>query len=442
MRSCFRRPTRRLFFAAALLAVCSLLALPSCGPEVGRTGWLTDGQWFKGNTHVHSRWSDGRDWPETVAQWYKEHGYHFLVVTDHNTLQQGERWVSEGDAARFEAYRARFGDDWVETRLTTDAKTGQPVRQVRAKGLEEYRGRFEEPDRFLLVMGEEITGKHGKVHVHANALNLAEAVPPHEGETFEATIAADVAAVRTQEEAIGRPILVHLNHPNWGGVVPVEQIWPVADLHFFEVMNSVPTNVFTRGSDTTLSTDRLWDVMLAKRLGDLRLGPIYGIAADDSHNLEGGSGTGWIMVRAAELAPGPLVQAMRRGDFYATTGVLLKDLRWDGKRLTVAVEADRDLAYRIQFIGTLPGYDRSREDARDDKGNLLPPTQRYSPDIGKVLKEVEGTRAEYVCTGSELYVRARVVSSRVVPYTGKEKDQDLPPVYETAWTQPVVPGAK
>ena len=422
---------RRLLWLAAV--ACLLLPVAARAAD--------SPQWFKGNTHVHSRWSDGRDFPEMVADWYKTHGYHFLVVTDHNTLQQGEKWVTvpkPEHVASLEKYRAKFGDDWIETRVVTNAKTGKPEKQVRAKKLEEYRGRFEEPGRFLLVMGEEITGKHGKVHVHMNALNLSVMVPPQRGKTFEATIAADVAACREQEKRLGRPILTQLNHPNWGGTVPVEAIWPVADLRFFEVMNSRPTEVYNRGNDTMLSADRLWDVILAKRLGDLGMRPIYAIAADDSHNVDGSSGTGWIMVRATELAPGPLIQAMRRGDFYATTGVLLKDLRWDGKRLTVAVEPERDLTYRIQFIGTLPGYDRSREDARDEKGNLLPPTRRYSADIGKVLKEVEGTRAEYICTGKELYVRARVVSSRVVPYPGKERDKGLPPVYETAWTQPMV----
>ena len=442
------RVFRRQFLAAAVLA--TLVVLAGCGTSTHAADPAAGAaRWFKGNTHVHSRWSDGRDFPEMVADWYKTHGYQFLVVTDHNTLQQGEKWVEVAKpehVACLEKYRAKFGDDWVETRTVRAEKddpkagiqAGQAIVQARAKRLEEYRGRFEEPGRFLLIMGEEITGKHGNVHVHMNALNLAEMVPPQQGKTFEATIAADVAAVRAQEQAIGRPILTQLNHPNWGGVVPVEQIWGVADLHFFEVMNSRPTEVFTRGNDTMLSTDRLWDVILAKRLGDLGLGPVYGIAADDSHSIDGGSGSGWVMVRATELAPGSLIQAMRRGDFYATTGVLLKNLQWDGKRLTVAVEPERGLTYRIQFIGTLPGYDRSREDARDEKGNLLPPTRRYSPDIGKVLKEVEGTRAEYVCTGRELYVRARVVSSRVVPYPNKERDKGLPAVYETAWTQPMV----
>jgi len=36
------------------------------------------GQWYKGNTHAHTAWSDGRELPELAADWYKSHGYHFL----------------------------------------------------------------------------------------------------------------------------------------------------------------------------------------------------------------------------------------------------------------------------------------------------------------------------------------------------------------------------
>ena len=38
-------------------------------------------------------WSDGDDYPEQIAKWYKDQGYHFLALSDHNTLQVGERWV-------------------------------------------------------------------------------------------------------------------------------------------------------------------------------------------------------------------------------------------------------------------------------------------------------------------------------------------------------------
>ena len=54
----------------------------------------TDGfQWYRGNIHTHSLWSDGDDYLESIALWYREHGYDFVCFTDHNVLPRGERWI-------------------------------------------------------------------------------------------------------------------------------------------------------------------------------------------------------------------------------------------------------------------------------------------------------------------------------------------------------------
>src|SRR5210317_647979 len=72
--------------------------------------------WWKGNTHTHTFWSDGQDYPEMVAAWYKDNGYNFLTLSDHNLLSQGQRWTeinqrhTEGDI--HQKYLDRFGPDW------------------------------------------------------------------------------------------------------------------------------------------------------------------------------------------------------------------------------------------------------------------------------------------------------------------------------------------
>ena len=43
-------------------------------------------QWFKGNTHTHTLNSDGDSTPDDVVRWYRENGFQFLVLTDHNFL--------------------------------------------------------------------------------------------------------------------------------------------------------------------------------------------------------------------------------------------------------------------------------------------------------------------------------------------------------------------
>ena len=35
------------------------------------SGPSAEARWFKGNLHTHSLWSDGDDYPEMIADWYK-----------------------------------------------------------------------------------------------------------------------------------------------------------------------------------------------------------------------------------------------------------------------------------------------------------------------------------------------------------------------------------
>ena len=53
----------------------------------------TDGNWYKGNLHMHSTRSDGKLEPEEALEVYKTAGYDFISMTDH--------WV-EGDAGRYD----------------------------------------------------------------------------------------------------------------------------------------------------------------------------------------------------------------------------------------------------------------------------------------------------------------------------------------------------
>ena len=99
--------------ALAALALTLTAATLACRPGSVAPGGGDGARWWKGNTHTHRLWSDGDDFPEMVAEWYKGHGYHFLAITDHNTLADAERWwrVPAAGIGReaYEKYRARFG---------------------------------------------------------------------------------------------------------------------------------------------------------------------------------------------------------------------------------------------------------------------------------------------------------------------------------------------
>jgi len=393
-------------------------------------------RWYKGNLHTHSLWSDGNDFPEMIVDWYVQHAYDFLGLSDHNILSRGEKWVPEDQAARrgaidaLQRYQARFGNDWVETR-EQDGKI-----EIRLKTLDEFRSRFEKPGEFLLLQAEEITDRFGQLPIHINANNLVELIRPQGGNSVRETMANNLIAVEQQGLRWGRPILAHLNHPNFGYAVTAEDMAAVEQERFFEIYNGHP-DVAHLGDAQHAGLERMWDIANTIRLGEMHARPLYGLATDDSHNYFGNRGAspgrGWVMVPATELTPEAIIQGLDTGRFYSSSGVTLQRVHYDpqSRVYQIDIAPDDGVEYVTEFIGTLKSYDRSVQPVRDQDGKELPVTRQYSTDVGKVLQRVEGVRASYRLTGDELYVRAVVSSSR------KHQNPSWDGQLEQAWTQPV-----
>jgi hypothetical protein len=393
-------------------------------------------QFWKGNLHTHSLWSDGDDFPEMIADWYKRNGYHFLALTDHNLLSEGDKWVSaDANATRSRAlkkYAARFGERWVETR----EKKGKL--EVRLKPLAEFRSLLEEPGKFLLIPAEEITHSFAKRPIHINGINLRDAVKPIDGKDAIETITVNMRQVSDQRKKSGRAMIAFLNHPNFGWGVRAEELLLSEELKYFEVFNGHP-GVGNYGDTLHASTERVWDIALALRLGKHQLPVVYGLATDDSHGYHEfgvgkvNPGRGWVMVNAPHPTAEAIVKGIETGDFYSSTGTLLKSAIRKGNQYRVEVQEQPGIQYKIQFIGTLKDADLSSQEQLDKDGKLLPVTNLYSADIGKVLGEADGPAASYGISGKELYVRAKVISTKPHPNPYAKGD------VEVAWTQPIVP---
>jgi len=424
--------------SAASCPVCWLLlsALFLIAIRGSAATGATPSTWWKGNLHTHSLWSDGDDYPEMIVEWYKLHGYQFLALSDHNVLAQGSKWIdattNKGGAVALEKYLKRYGTNRVHLRETNGR------RQVRLKTFPEYREQFEEPGRFLLIQNEEITDKYKSKPIHVNATNLRDLIEPQGGNSVREVIQNNVNAVFEQHRRTGRPMFPHLNHPNFDWGVTAEDLMPVKNERFFEVYNGHPL-VHNEGDDTHASTDRLWDIILTMRLTDYNDGAVYALGVDDSHNYhtlsssKSNPGRGWVVVRATRLTTANIVAAMEAGDFYASSGVRLKDVRRGMDRYEIEIAPEEGVTYTTQFIGTRKGFDRSSKPLLDEKGEPLLVTRQYSKEIGQVLAEVTGPAANYTLKGDEIYVRARTISSKLKanPYVKGE--------FERAWTQPLIP---
>lgn len=391
-------------------------------------------RWWKGNLHTHSFWSDGDDFPEMIAAWYKERGYHFLAISDHNVLQQGQRWVTIGTnqtrRLALRKYLNRLGTNWVQTRMETN------VLQARLKPLFEYQALFQDAGRFLLIQSEEITDYFGKLPVHMNATHIRELIKPQGGKSVREVMQNNVTAVLDQAKSTGQPMLPHLNHPNFEWGVTAEDLAAVRGERFFEVYNGHP-GVKNPGDAEHSSTDRMWDIAIALRLAGPHPEALYGIGVDDSHSYHqfgvrfSNAGRGWIMIRSRYLTPEHLLAAMERGDFYASSGVTIQETASTDSEIRLSILTEKGVQYRTEFIGTRRGFDVQSEPVKGKDGQELPVTRRYSPKIGEVLAVVDGPAASYRFKGDELYVRARVTSTKDKVNPSREEEKEM------AWTQPI-----
>jgi len=146
-------------------------------------------RWFKGNTHTHTLNSDGDSTPDEVVRWYREHGYQFVFLTDHNFITD----VS--------ALQALHGAD----------------------------------DRFRVIRGEEVSAQFDKKPLHINGLDPHALVTPKTGTSVVDVLQKNVDAIREVE---GVP---HINHPNFQWALTPEHLRQTRNYKLFEIHNGHPS---------------------------------------------------------------------------------------------------------------------------------------------------------------------------------------------------------
>ena len=385
-------------------------------------------QWWKGNLHTHSLWSDGDDYPEMIADWYKKNGYHFLGISDHNILAEGNRWIhiekNAGGRRAFEKYLERFGPKWVEH------KTEKNIPKVRLKNFSEYQAKMSVEGKFLLMQAEELTDRFQGVPIHINATNLKNYIPPQGGSSLATVIQNNVNAVIEQRKKTGQPMFPHINHPNFGWALKPTDMIQLKGEQFFEVYNGHPA-VNNYGDAKHLSTVQIWDIINAYRVGIYKLPLMFGLATDDAHNYhqiaigKSNTGRGWVMVKAPALSAPFIIEAMEKGDFYSSSGVSLSSIQTTKEFFSFKISTEKNVTYKTWFVGTRNNFKNSKDVA---KRNSLDPS---AAGIGEILGQTDSIEPKYNFKGDELYVRAHVVSSKKKsnPYSSGEQEQ--------AWLQPI-----
>lgn len=422
------RTTRIVFLCLVLLPgfLSSGCDLANDRPSYEIKGKPT--QWKRGNLHTHSFWSDGDDFPESILSWYRGWGYDFVAISDHNSVGEGSKWIrmdtTDFRYGTYLNYRARFGSAWVESEEHNDSLF------VRLKRFDEYADKFNASGKFLVIHSEEITDGFDGKPIHVNATNIDELIPPQGGKSVLEVMQRNVDAVLRQRERTGIPMFPHINHPNFGWAINAMELAALEGERFIEVYNGHPS-VNNDGDPSRPSVENMWDIANTVRVADGR--PVlFGLAVDDSHNYQemdisrSNPGRGWVMVETGVLSAASIVRAMEAGRFYSSSGVTLEFVESDSIGITISVQEEKDVNYRTLFIGTR--WKEGMRPATGERGII----QLQDLDIGVVFSLVEGSTASYTFTGNELFVRARIVSSRrkTNPYSELE--------FERAWTQPVL----
>lgn len=246
----------------------------------------------RGNIHTHTNKSDGDSSPRAVYSWYRDHGYDFVIVTDHNRFTNPEDWRS-----------------------------------------------LETPG-FIIIGGEEVTMRGAGRQVHVNALCTHRRLPGGRFATAAAALAHGVGETRRQ----GGVSLI--NHPNFTWGLQFSDLSAAAGANLIEIESGHPS-VHTEGNGSHPSHEGLWDASLTAGLD------FMGVAVDDAHHFQkeggrAGPGRGWVEVFAENLDESSICGALENGLLYASTGASLRRIAVGGDAYTVWPEDDGS---EVTFVG-------------------------------------------------------------------------------------------
>ena len=250
--------------------------------------------WYKGNVHTHTTKSDGDADPEVVVEWYKNHDYDFLVLSDHN-----HRTIIDG-----------YSDD------------------------------------LILIPGEEVSARilGGDIPIHLNGIGISRVVEPIDAGGVVETLQANVDLIT---EAGG---IASLNHPNASWAYDHKDIVQIEGATLLEVYNGWPGSN-SEGAPGKYSGEEIWDNVLST--GKI----IYGIAVDDAHHYSdfthtmANPGRGWIVVNAEQLTNESIIDSLIAGKFYFSTGIDIEDISMLDEGIELVISQHRDYIYNTKFIG-------------------------------------------------------------------------------------------
>ncbi len=229
------------------------------------TNFIENGKFYKANYHAHSTRSDGQLSQEEAVNVFKEHGYNFLCLSEHNIVTKTDKYNT---------------------------------------------------DDFILVPGVELHSNRDyplTIH-HLLGLTTMDNDKIYDGMRLEDIpfTESKESLLKLEKTVLDLDLLTVYCHPTWSRVEPHQYDF-LKDTHIVEICNW--GTVYSQNHDN----DRVYWEMLLKQGKQ-----IWGMANDDSHRREQYCG-GWNMVKCEEFTVESMLDSLRKGSFYATTGPEIYD---------------------------------------------------------------------------------------------------------------------
>lgn len=265
-------------------------------------------QYFKANLHTHTTISDGKLSPEETKKAYKDKGYQILCLTDHHVVVDHSA-MNDPDFLMLTGVEVNYNE-----------QSDKPWYNLPVYHLNLIAKR---PDN-LWYPGVPST-YFPNVAPYLDKMDFDGVVYDYSPESVNAMI----------KRANEMGFLVMYNHPTWSNqsypdYAPLKGLWGM------ELRNS---ECCVMGNDE--NNARVFKDLL--NLGN----QVYPLGTDDMHKLES-LGCSWIMVGAAELTYGSVIDALEKGDFYMSCGPEILSLTTDGNTLKVTCSDARQVTLETQ----------------------------------------------------------------------------------------------
>jgi len=219
---------------------------------------IEQGNWYKGNTHSHTTVSDGRLSPEDAVAVYREYGYHWMAITDHGI------WGTH-DGLQDENFIIFGGTE----------------------------------------LGKPLPPKKGFGH-HVVFIGVPSQVEFTHGQNID-ELCKDMDTQEMIDFMVKKGNIAIYAHPRWSHV-KMDEYLKIKNCMALEIYNSASEVECGCGEVSSYFEHSLWS-------GDRMLA----IACDDAH-LRSAYGGGWIVVKAKALTHKDVMDAIKAGSFYASTG--------------------------------------------------------------------------------------------------------------------------